>query len=242
MKRELSPVSVRALLSALFAPTLLLASCGGGGGEAPGNPPAHNSAPANVATSQPVDANQPNIPNGNAAANVNGAVANVTATPAPPDFKCETPAPSVAPNPAKTYRLATNLVNAMKSVETVQATMRVTTCYEQVRRTYDLQGEVRYRGDGGPDAVFVQYTGGRKNGMRLLDETVEFYQPRLNQVTRMSNQTAEGKYYGSYYYRYKPRMKSAARTYIGDEQVDGARTAILKLTPKQPDRFKTVYI
>lgn len=244
MTKDLPFVRACALLLTLVVSQLLLASCSSGGGDTQNTQPAHSPTPAEGGGTQSVAANSasPTPDNGKAVTNVNGAVAGVI-TPTPmPDFKCGTPTASVAPSQSKAYRLATNLVNAMRRVQTFQATMQVTTCLEQVRETYDVQGEVRYKGSDEPEAVLIQYTGDRKNRMRLLNETVEFYQPRLNQVTRMAVRTARSRYFRSYYTRYEPRMKNAARAYLGDEQVGGARTAILKLTPRQPDRFKTVYV
>lgn len=233
-----------ALIFTLALLTITSASCRRDEGHRQNNGVNDNVTATNVDKSASGDVTNAATPpgGGNVAVAPVASNSNTNAS-APPEasFTCPRPVPSANPSEDRAKPLLAQLVNAMRGVKTVQAMMQVTICNEQVRETGDSRGEVRFkRGDQGEE-VLLNYSGSKTHSILVLDDKVEFYQPRLNQVIRLSKGTDRAKRYGRYFNHYVQLVRNAVPTYIGDEVVGGTRTALVKLTPKRRDRFESFY-
>lgn len=242
MTTRLTAAAGRAPFLMLTLSVALSASCRAGGGGAQNNRANENAPATHVAADPTPGAEVANVnananTNAQADADTNAAVTQVRLV------ACPTPTPGADPSQSRARPLVAKLINAMRTVETAQASMQVTTCNEQVSVKGSTQGEFSFKLDGNKsEELLVKYRGNKTHSILYRDETLEFYQPRLNQVIRMSNESAKLKGYGRYSNRYTHLIRNAVVTHLGDETVGGARTALLQLTPRRRDRYKVFYV
>lgn len=135
-------------------------------------------------------------------------------------------------------QILANMQNSAKSIRTIYAKMT------QEKRDRQVGGKEIYRGEiflkhAGPgnDKVRINYTSPSRQSVSVVGDEIVLYQPNINQaiITSRKAQAAKNQEFSfvGTPYNSVPELKNRYNiTHKGQEQVAGASTEVLELTPK----------
>jgi outer membrane lipoprotein-sorting protein len=130
-----------------------------------------------------------------------------------------------------------NMQRAARDIKSLNAKM------SQEKRNRQIGGKETYSGDiffkhkgPGNDRVFIRYSNGQK--VAVIGDTIMLYQPNIKQAI-VTSKRSQGSKNQEFAFFADPYSLSGSQikarytvVYVGDEQVGGASTAVLELTPK----------
>jgi len=135
-------------------------------------------------------------------------------------------------------QILANMQNSAKGIKTIFAEMT------QEKRSKDLGGKEIYKGQiflkhsgPGSDKVRINYSSPSQQAVSVVGDEIILYQPRIKQAIITSRKTQAAKnqefsFVGTPY-NSVPELKSRYNiAHKGQEQVAGASTEVLELTPK----------
>ncbi|HWP44561.1 MAG TPA: outer membrane lipoprotein-sorting protein [Blastocatellia bacterium] len=122
---------------------------------------------------------------------------------------------------------------------------------EQIKRNTQIGGKEIYRGEiffkhggKGKDKVLIQYEIPPGQKVSVVGDEIILFQPNIKQalITSRSSQASQNQefaFFATPYSLTTAQIKSRYNAvYLGDEQVGGARTSVLELTPKLKSAVK----
>jgi outer membrane lipoprotein-sorting protein len=142
-------------------------------------------------------------------------------------------------------QVLSNMQQAAQKITSLSAKM------EQVKRNTQIGGKEMFRGHiffkhAGKtnDKVLIRYEIPAGQAVSVVGDEITLYQPSINQVIYTSrrsqaSQNQEFAFFSTPYSLNSAEIKARYQAaHVGDEQVGGARTSVLELTPKSKSAIK----
>jgi outer membrane lipoprotein-sorting protein len=144
-------------------------------------------------------------------------------------------------------QVLSNMQREARNIKTLFAHM------EQTKRNTQIGGKEIYRGKiffkhagKGNDRVKIVYEIPAGQEVSVIGDEITLYQPSINQVIYTSrrsqaSQNQEFAFFSTPYSLTSAQIKSRYdAAYLGEEQVGGARTSVIELTPKAKSAVKKI--